>query len=40
MLNIDHHISNTMFGNMNMVDTNAAATGELVYQMIKLMGLN
>lgn len=39
VLNIDHHISNTMFGNMNMVDTNAAATGELVYQMIKLMGI-
>lgn len=40
VLNIDHHISNTMFGNINMVDTNAAATGELVYQIIKLMGID
>lgn len=40
VLNIDHHISNTMFGNLNMVDTNAAATGELIYRMIKLMGID
>ncbi len=40
VLNIDHHISNTMFGNLNLVDTNAAATGELIHRIIKLMGLN
>lgn len=38
VINIDHHISNTMFGNMNLVDTNAAATAEIVYQVIKLSG--
>ena len=26
VINIDHHLSNTMFGNLNLVDTNAAAT--------------
>lgn len=39
VINIDHHISNTMFGNLNLVDTNAAATAELIYQIIKLMGV-
>jgi phosphoesterase RecJ-like protein len=39
VINIDHHISNTMFGNMNLVDANAAATAEIVYQLIKLMGV-
>jgi phosphoesterase RecJ-like protein len=39
VINIDHHISNTMFGNLNLVDTNAAATAELIYQIIKLMGI-
>lgn len=39
VINIDHHISNTEFGNLNMVDTNAAATGEIVYQIIKILGI-
>ncbi len=39
VLNIDHHISNTMFGNLNIVDANAAATAEIIYQVIKLMGV-
>lgn len=39
VINIDHHISNTMFGSLNIVDTNAAATAEIVYQVIKLMGI-
>jgi phosphoesterase RecJ-like protein len=38
VINIDHHVSNTMFGNMNFVDANAAATAEIVYQVIKLLG--
>ena len=39
VINIDHHISNTAFGTLNMVDSNAAAAGEMVYQIIKIMGL-
>lgn len=39
VINIDHHISNTLFGSYNLVDTNAAAAAEIVYQLIKLMGV-
>lgn len=39
-VNIDHHISNTFYACYNMVDTTAAATAELVYQLIKLMGVD
>lgn len=38
-INIDHHISNDMYGDLNYVDTNASSTGEIVYQIIKLMGV-
>lgn len=31
IFNIDHHISNTYFGEVNIVDTVAAATGEILY---------
>lgn len=40
VINIDHHISNNEFGNMNMVDTNAAATGEIIYNIIKILGID
>ncbi|WP_313756524.1 bifunctional oligoribonuclease/PAP phosphatase NrnA [Tissierella sp.] len=39
IINIDHHISNTNFGHINIVDSNAAATGELVYNLIKKMSI-
>lgn len=39
IINIDHHISNTAFGALNMVDSNAASTGEMVYQILSIMGL-
>lgn len=39
VINIDHHISNTNFGNINFVDSNAAATGELVYHIINKLGI-
>lgn len=39
IINIDHHISNTAFGTLNMVDSNAAAAGEIIYQIIKILGL-
>ncbi len=34
VLNIDHHVSNTCFGLLNIVDTDAAATGEIVYSLL------
>jgi len=40
VINIDHHISNDEFGNLNMVDTNASATGEIIYHIIKILGID
>lgn len=37
LVNIDHHISNKEFGNLNLVDAHAAATGELIYEMLEDM---
>ncbi len=34
-INIDHHISNSVFGTYNLIDSNAAATTEIVYEVIK-----
>lgn len=39
-INIDHHITNSLFANLNLVDTNASATGEIIYGIIKLMGID
>lgn len=37
LINIDHHISNDNYGDINYVDTKAAAVGEIIYQLIYLM---
>lgn len=34
VINIDHHIGNTMYGALNWFDTTAAACGEMVYELI------
>jgi phosphoesterase RecJ-like protein len=34
LVNLDHHISNTYFGDLNLVLPEAAATGEIVYQLL------
>ncbi len=39
ILNIDHHRSNTMFGDLNWVDPEAPAAGEMVYRLIKALGV-
>lgn len=39
VINIDHHISNTDFGHINIVDPKASATGELIYYFIKRLGI-
>ena len=36
-VNIDHHDSNSYFGVVNFVNPNAAATGELVYDIINAL---
>lgn len=38
-LNIDHHISNPSYGNLNFIDPNSPATGQIVYQIIIALGL-
>ncbi len=38
IINIDHHISNSNFGHINLVDENSSSTGELVYELIKDLG--
>jgi bifunctional oligoribonuclease and PAP phosphatase NrnA len=39
IINIDHHISNEKFGNVNWVDPNASSAGEMVYKLFKEMGV-
>jgi bifunctional oligoribonuclease and PAP phosphatase NrnA len=39
MLNIDHHISNTGFGTIQHVDSQAAATAEIIYQLLLDLGV-
>ena len=40
LLNVDHHLSNDYYGNNNYVDTNAAATAEIVYELLNLLGID
>ncbi|NLM51807.1 MAG: bifunctional oligoribonuclease/PAP phosphatase NrnA [Firmicutes bacterium] len=35
ILNLDHHPTNTLFGNLNYVDPQAGATGELVFALLE-----
>jgi phosphoesterase RecJ-like protein len=37
VVNIDHHRSNTCFGDIDLVDTAAGATAEIVYGLLKLL---
>ncbi len=39
VVNIDHHISNTKFGDVNIVDINSSSTCEMIYFIIKNMKL-
>ena len=39
IVNIDHHASNTYFGHHNLVETGAGACGEVIYRLIRAMGL-
>ncbi len=37
-LNIDHHISNPAYGDVNVIDATSPATGQIVYEMINSLG--
>jgi bifunctional oligoribonuclease and PAP phosphatase NrnA len=38
-INIDHHQGNTSYGDLNWLDESAAACGELVFELIRSMGV-
>lgn len=38
-LNIDHHITNTCFAKYNFIDAEAAATGEIIYEITMELGV-
>lgn len=35
VVNIDHHKSNTLFGDINIIDSHASSVGEIIYHIIK-----
>ncbi|HOB30573.1 MAG TPA: bifunctional oligoribonuclease/PAP phosphatase NrnA [Bacillota bacterium] len=37
VINIDHHVTNSMFGDINLVDPGASSTSELVFYLLKTM---
>ena len=40
LINIDHHISNTGFGDLQLIDPLACSTAEIVYRLIKAMDVS
>ena len=39
LINIDHHISNTKYGDINIIDPKAASSSQVVYNMLKANGV-
>jgi phosphoesterase RecJ-like protein len=39
VINIDHHISNTGFGDLQLIDANACSTAEIVYRLITALNI-
>ena len=35
IINVDHHVTNTGFGHLQLIDTGACSTAEIVYRLIK-----
>ncbi|MCR1933958.1 DHH family phosphoesterase [Clostridium tepidum] len=40
LINIDHHLSNDMYGDFNFVDTKASAVAEVVYKLLQKLEIN
>jgi bifunctional oligoribonuclease and PAP phosphatase NrnA len=38
VVNIDHHPDNRRYGDVNWIDTSAAATGEMIYELLTALG--
>jgi phosphoesterase RecJ-like protein len=39
VINIDHHVSNNLFGDINYIDPKASAVGEMLYNVIDALGI-
>jgi bifunctional oligoribonuclease and PAP phosphatase NrnA len=39
VVNVDHHVTNTRFGHLNWVDEAAPSVGEMVFRLVKALGL-
>jgi phosphoesterase RecJ-like protein len=39
LVNIDHHATTELFGNINWIDSTASAVGEMIYNLCKAMGV-
>ena len=39
IVNIDHHVSNESFGNVNWVDVEASSVGEMIFRLAEKMGI-
>jgi phosphoesterase RecJ-like protein len=39
VINIDHHVGNTMYGAVNWLDLSAAACGEMVFELVRDLGV-
>jgi bifunctional oligoribonuclease and PAP phosphatase NrnA len=39
IVNIDHHVTNTLFGQVNWIDSRAAATAEMIYRLAPALGV-
>lgn len=40
IINIDHHLSNEMYGDINYVSVESAAVGEIIFKIINMLNLN
>lgn len=40
VINIDHHVSNEKYGDKNYIDIKAAATAEVVFELLEKLGIN
>ncbi|MHC1721216.1 MAG: bifunctional oligoribonuclease/PAP phosphatase NrnA [Clostridiaceae bacterium] len=39
LIQMDHHLTNELYGDLNYVDTNSSAMSEIVYQMLNILGV-
>lgn len=39
LINVDHHVSNDYYGDLNYVDTKASSMGEIVFELLQLSGI-